>query len=492
MGHSVMILFAIFFPILWGIFLLVKPEYKERKSLVVTTGIGLVVTAGLSLAVIVSGDMSLKLFSLGENMDIYFQVDGVSRVFASIVTLVWTLAGFYAFEYMSHYTENKRYFGFYMLVFGVLLALTFSGSILTFYLFYEMMTLLSMPLVFHFRSKEAIMAGLKYLFYSLCGAYLVLFGIYFLNRYAGTLHFTAGGALDLTAVAGNEGILLVVAFCMIVGFGVKAGMFPMQAWLPTAHPIAPAPASAVMSSIIVKMGVLGMLRVVYYIFGADFLRGTWVQTVWMVLTLLTIFMGSMLAYREKIFKKRLAYSTVSQLSYILFGLACMHPVALVGALLHVVFHAVIKSALFMSAGAVIHKTGKTNVDDLRGMGKEMPITMWCFTLCACALIGFPPFSGYISKWYLATGSLQAELGAFSWIGPVVLLVSALLTAGYLLPITINGFLPGADYDYKSLKKREPAKSMIVPIIILAAIAVLLGVFPNPLVEMIQEIVNVVL
>ncbi len=492
MGHSVMILFAIFFPILWGIFLLVKPEYKERKSLVVTTGIGLVVTAGLSLAVIVSGDMSLKLFSLGENMDIYFQVDGVSRVFASIVTLVWTLAGFYAFEYMSHYTENKRYFGFYMLVFGVLLALTFSGSILTFYLFYEMMTLFSMPLVFHFRSKEAIMAGLKYLFYSLCGAYLVLFGIYFLNRYAGTLHFTAGGALDLTAAAGNEGILLVVAFCMIVGFGVKAGMFPMQAWLPTAHPIAPAPASAVMSSIIVKMGVLGMLRVVYYIFGADFLRGTWVQTVWMVLTLLTIFMGSMLAYREKIFKKRLAYSTVSQLSYILFGLACMHPVALVGALLHVVFHAVIKSALFMSAGAVIHKTGKTNVDDLRGMGKEMPITMWCFTLCACALIGFPPFSGYISKWYLATGSLQAELGAFSWIGPVVLLVSALLTAGYLLPITINGFLPGADYDYKSLKKREPAKSMIVPIIILAAIAVLLGVFPNPLVEMIQEIVNVVL
>ena len=492
MGHSVMILFAIFFPILWGGFLLIKPEYKNHKSLVVTTGIGLVLTVCLALMVILSGNMTLKLFSLGENMDIFFQVDGVRRVFASLVTLIWPLAGFYAFEYMSHYTENKRYFGFYMMVFGVLLALTFSGSILTFYLFYEMMTLFSMPLVFHFRSKEAIMAGLKYLFYSLCGAYLVLFGIYFLNKYASTLHFTAGGALDMAAVAGNEGILLVVAFCMIVGFGVKAGMFPMHAWLPTAHPIAPAPASAVMSSIIVKMGILGMLRVVYFIFGAEFLSGTWVQTAWIVLAIVTIFMGSMLAYREKVFKKRLAYSTVSQLSYILFGMALLQPQALTGALLHVVFHATIKSALFMSAGAVIHKTGKTNVDDLRGIGKEMPITLWCFTACACALIGFPPASGFISKWYLATGSLQSGLEVFAWLGPVVLLVSALLTAGYLLPISINGFLPGADYDYSSLKKNEPSKIMVVPIIILAAIAVLLGVFPNPLIGIITEIVSAVL
>ena len=489
MGHSGMILFAIFFPIVWGAFLLFRPEYKERKSLVVTTGIGLFITVCLSLMVILGKDMKLELFTLGENMDIFFQVDMVSRVFAALVTLVWPLAGFYAFEYMSHYTQNKRYFGFYMVVFGVLLALTFSGSVLTFYLFYEMMTLFSMPLVFHFQSKEAIMAGLKYLFYSLFGAYFVLFGIYFLNKYAQTLHFAAGGVLDQGAIAGNEGMLLVVAFCMILGFGVKAGMFPMHAWLPMAHPIAPAPASAVMSSIIVKMGILGMLRVVYFIFGPNFLRGTWVQTAWLVLALLTVFMGSMLAYREKVFKKRLAYSTVSQLSYILFGMACMHPVALTGALLHIVFHAVIKSALFMSAGAVIHKTGKTNVDDLRGIGKEMPITLWSFTACACALIGFPPASGFISKWYLATGALQADLGVFAWLGPVVLLISALLTAGYLLPISINGFLPGADYDYSSVKKNEPASIMVVPIIILAAIAVLLGVFPNQLIGIVTEFVN---
>lgn len=492
MDHSVMILFAILVPILWGIFLLIKPEYKSRKNLVTTTAIGLAFTVGFSLVVIFGGNMELQLFSLGENMEVYFKVDAVGRIFAGLVTLIWPLAGLYAFEYMSHYTENKRYFGFYMMVFGVLLALTFSGSILTFYIFYEMMTLFSMPLVFHFRSREAIMAGLKYLFYSLVGAYCVLFGIYFLNQYASTLRFTAGGALDATVAAENIGILLVAACAMILGFGVKAGMFPMHAWLPTAHPIAPAPASAVMSSLIVKMGVLGMFRVVYFIFGIEFLRGTWVQTAWLVLTLLTVFMGSMLAYREKVFKKRLAYSTVSQLSYILFGFACMHPVALMGALLHVVFHAVIKAALFMSAGAVIHQTGKTRVDELKGIGKEMPVTLWCFTLCACALIGFPPFSGFISKWYLATGALQTELGVFAWLGPVVLLISALLTAGYLLPISIDGFLPGADYDYKNLKKNEPKKIMVVPIVILAAIAVLLGVFPNPLTELVKAIAQAVM
>lgn len=492
MDHSVMILFAILVPVLWGVFLLIKPEYKSRKNLVTTTAVGLAFTVGFALSVILGPDMQLQLFSIGKNMDIYLQVDEVSRIFAALVTLIWPLAGVYAFEYMSHYTENKRYFGFYMMVFGVLLALTFSGSLLTFYIFYEMMTLFSMPLVFHFRSKEAIMASLKYLFYSLFGAYCVLFGIYFLNQYASTLHFVVGGTLEATAATENVGILLVAACAMILGFGVKAGMFPMHAWLPTAHPIAPAPASAVMSSLIVKMGVLGMFRVVYFIFGAEFLRGTWVQTVWLVLSLLTVFMGSMLAYRENVFKKRLAYSTVSQLSYILFGMACMHPVALMGALLHVVFHAVIKSALFMSAGAVIHQTGKTKVDELRGIGKEMPITLWCFALCACALIGFPPFSGFISKWYLATGALQTQLGVFAWLGPVVLLVSALLTAGYLLPIAINGFLPGADYDYKHLKKNEPKNIMVVPILILAAIAVLLGVFPNPIIGLVEAIAQAVM
>ena len=492
MNNSILLILAILIPVLCGLGIMITPEWKKRNRLLAVTGAGLLLTAALSCAVVFGGVTELKLFSLGKNMDIFFRVDQVGRLFAMVVTVIWVLAGVYAFEYMKHEKEEKRYFGFYLVVFGILLALVFSGNLLTLYLFYELMTLLSFPLILHSKTKEAIMGGLKYLFYSLFGAYMVLFGLYFLNQYATTLEFVPGGALDMTKVAGREGLLLAVAFSMILGFSVKAGMFPLHAWLPTAHPIAPAPASAVMSGIIVKMGVLGMLRVVYYLFGADFLRGTWVQTTWLILSLITVFMGSMLAYREKVFKKRLAYSTVSQASYILFGMALLQPEGLTGSLLHVVFHAVIKSTLFMCAGAVIYKTGKTRVDQLKGIGKEMPVTIWCYTFAALALIGIPPASGFISKWYLALGALESGINIFSWLGPVVLLTSALLTAGYLLPITVNGFLPGADYDYGSLKKKEPAWIMVIPLLILAALAVGFGVFPGGLTSLISGIVASIL
>lgn len=492
MNNSIIMILAILIPVLCGLGIMITPEWKKRETLLAVTGAGLLLTAILSCAAVFGGATELRLFSLGRNMDIFFRVDQLGRLFAMVVTLIWVLAGVYAFEYMKHEKEEKRYFGFYLVVFGVLQALVFSGNLLTFYLFYELMTLLSFPLILHAKTKEAIMGGMKYLFYSLFGAYMVLFGLYFLNQYATTLTFIPGGVLDMTKVAGHEGLLLAVAFCAIIGFGVKAGMFPLHAWLPTAHPVAPAPASAVMSGIIVKMGVLGMLRVVYYLFGADFLRGTWVQTTWLILSLVTVFMGSMLAYREKVLKKRLAYSTVSQASYILFGMALLQPEALAGSLLHAVFHAVIKSALFMCAGAIIYKTGKTNVDQLKGIGKEMPVTVWCYTFAALALIGIPPASGFISKWYLALGSLASGIDVFSWLGPVVLLVSALLTAGYLLPVTVNGFLPGADYDYTSLIKKEPARIMVIPLLILAALALGLGVLPGGLTALISGIVSTIL
>lgn len=491
MDQSVLILFAIFVPILFGVCILAKPEFKSRKSLITTASVGLVLTTILSLTIFVLGDMELHLFSVGENMNIFFRTDQMGRIFMTIVTIVFPLVCIYAFEYMGHYEQEQRFFGFYLMVYGVLLALSYAGNIVTFYLFYEMMSIFSMPLVFHFRSREAVMAGLKYLFYSLTGAYFVLFGIYFLNQYTTTLNFTPGGTLDMTKVAGNEGLLLVVAMSMIVGFGVKAGMIPLHAWLPNAHPIAPAPASAALSSIIVKMGVFGVMRVVYYLFGVEFLRGTWVQYTWITLTLITVFFGSMMAYREKVFKKRLAYSTVSQVSYILFGMALMHPVALTGSLLHILFHAVIKSALFMSAGAVIYKCGIERVDEMQGIGKKMPKIMWCYTLCSLALIGIPPASGFISKWYLAVGSLETGISVVSWLGPVVLLISALLTAGYLLPISIDGFFPGPKFDYENLEKKDPTKQMLVPIMILAAMAVLFGVFPNYFINYMSDLVQLI-
>ena len=325
--------------------------------------------------------------------------------------------------------------------------------------------------------------------YSLCGAYMCLMAIYFLNHYATSLNFTPGGCLDKVLMVGHEGVLRAMAFLTVIGFGVKSGMFPMHGWLPTAHPVAPAPASAVLSGIIVKFGVLGVIRSIYYLFGVDFIRGTWVQTAWIVLSLITIFMGSMLAYREKMLKKRFAYSTVSQVSYILFGLALLTPQAMTGSLLHAVFHACIKSCLFLSAGAIIYKTGKTKVAQLTGIGKQMPVLLWCYTFAALALVGIPPFSGFISKWYLATGALQSGVPVVEWLGPVILLISALLTAGYLMTISVDAFLPGNDFDYANLKKDEPAKMMLVPLLILAASVLILGVFPKPLIGYISGIVE---
>ena len=484
-----LILLSILVPILIGIYLLVRKEHTDRKYLLITAGIGFVLTDVLvNAALITAYGTSYTLFPLTEALSIVFAVDEMSVLFSSVTLTVFLCAGFFSFEYMKHETKEKRYYGFYMIVFGILNALCFAGNLITFYLFFEMLTLSSMPLVLHNGSREAIMAGLKYLFYSLCGAYMGLFGIYFIYRNSDTLAFTMGGVLNEAAVS-HSGVLLIAALVMILGFGVKAGMFPMHAWLPAAHPVAPAPASAVLSAVIVKAGVLALVRVVYYIFGTAFLRDTWVQTTWLVLTLITVFMGSMLAYREPVLKKRLAYSTVSQLSYILFGLATMGTESVAGSLLHVLAHGLIKATLFLCAGAIIYMTGKTRVDELRGIGKEMPLTMWCYTIVSLGLIGIPPTGGFISKWYLAIGSLSNAIPVFRWLGPVILLVSALLTAGYLLPLTIQGFLPGADYDYANFKKREPSLVMTIPIVIMTVMSLLIGLFPAQLANWLMNLAD---
>lgn len=487
------IIYPIFFPIIVGIYLFVQREFKKRSLLLWITGASLVINGVLVLTTIMNfAETKIELFKLTENLPVYFYVDKLSIIFAAVVSIVWIAAGFFSFEYMKHENNEKRYYGFYLCLFGILIALCFAGNFVTFYLFYEMMTLVSLPLVLHNQSHEAIMAGLKYLLYSLVGAYLGLFGLYTLFNYGTTLEFTPGGVLNPALVAGHEEWILTVSFLMIIGFGVKAGMFPMHAWLPTAHPVAPAPASAVLSAIIVKGGVLGIIRVVYYLIGVDFLKGTWVQYAWMTLALITVFMGSMLAYREKVLKKRLAYSTVSQLSYILFGLSVMNEPAMTGALLHVTAHAFIKAVLFLVAGAIIYKTGITRADELNGIGKEMPITLWCYTIVSLGLIGIPPTGGFISKWFLGTGSLESGIGVFSWLGPVVLLVSALLTAGYLLPITMHGFFPGEDYNYDNFKKNEPSVLMWIPILILTILSVLVGMFPNVLTDFIGKITVILL
>ena len=507
------ILLIIILPIVLGVGLLTVPErvFAKRKMLCIAAGACMVLCGALAVLTLCGvGSDTLLLFRLVDDIPIYFALDGLGRLFVGIVTLIFLLAGFFSFSYMAHEKKEKRYYAFYLMTYGILLGLGCAGNLVTLYLFYEIMTLVSMPLVIHTETHEAVMAALKYLFYSFCGAYMALFGIYCLYQYADTLDFVAGGTLQIEPLAqsGNTVLMQIAAFFIILGFGVKAGSFPMHAWLPTAHPVAPAPASAFLSGIIVKGGILAVIRAVYYCIGTTFLRGTWVQTVWLSLAIITIVMGSALAYKEKILKKRLAYSTVSNLSYIMLGLAVMTPDAFTGSLLHMVFHAIIKCALFLFAGAVIFTTGETKVSGYAGLGRKMPVLFWCYTIASLGLIGIPPTSGLQSKWYLAVGSLKAGaagnvfsaealgegIGVFAWLAPVALLLSALLTAGYLLPISIQGFLGaqenGLEGDKRQKQKADKKLSyfMLVPMVILAVLTVVLGVYPfyTPLIEFIRS------
>ena len=216
----------------------------------------------------------------------------------------------------------------------------------------------------------------------------------------------------------------------------------------------------------------------YYLVGPDFIRGTWVQNTLLTLAIITVFMGSMLAYKEKLLKRRLAYSTVSQVSYVLFGLFLLHPLGFLGALMQVVFHAVAKNILFLGAGAIIYKTGKTFVYELRGLGKEMPIVMWTFAIASLSLIGIPPTAGFVSKWYLAQGGLQPDFGTLGLVGVAVLMVSALLTAGYLLPIVTNAFFPGHDFRREDVAKQQDTPLMRLTLYPVAAGVVVLGLFPG--------------
>lgn len=420
----------------------------------------------------------ITLWKINDVLNIAFKIDRISIVFLVAIAILWICAGIYSVFYMKHKENLKRYYFFYIILFFVMVAMACAANLFTYYMNYELMTLLSAPLVMHEQTKEARDSGFKYLIYSLFGAYFVLFGFFVLNKYCESLTFTYGGRLNMNLVNGHEGIVLFAAFCMILGFGVKAGVWPFHAWLTSAHPIAVSPASAVLSGVIVKAGVTGIIRSIFYLFGADFVRGTWVQTTWMVLSLMTVLMGSTLAFFEPVLKKRLAYSTISQVSYILFGLSLLNDTAYEGAILQFEAHAFAKCALFLMAGVMIIISGSVRVEDMKGIGKKCPVLLWCFTFASLSMVGIPPTGGFLAKWYLIEGSLNENIAVVSLLGPVILLVSALLTAGYLFPIVMKGFFPGEDYSDDGKEKVKLPGTCMVPIVILTVFCVLAGICPS--------------
>ena len=463
---------------------ILNPRTRKTRACYVLTA--LLLEAALVTWLLLQAQAELFVFSMTEVLTVAFRMDGVSRLFLLIAAYGYLLTGIYALRYMEHEGRENSFFSFYLLSLGALAGMDLAKNLSTMYLFFELLTLLSMPMVLHDRTQESIRAALKYLFYSIAGAFLALLCIFFLSRYSTTLEFHGGGNLDPALTRGHETLLQVIFFLGVVGFGAKAGLYPLHGWLPSAHPVAPAPASAVMSGIIAKAGVLAILRVVFYSVGADFVRGSWVQYAWLGLALLTVFMGSMMAYREQVFKKRLAYSSVSQIAYVLTGLFLLTEQSVLGGLLHVLFHAVIKICLFLTAGSFISNTGKRRVEEYRGFGKSMPKTMWAFTLASLALVGIPPASGFVSKWYLAVGALDSGVSVFTWLAPAILLISALLTAGYLFPITIAGFFPGKGEPVPE-KNAEGGAIMWVPILLLGLLSVALGLFSAPIVRALEAV-----
>jgi len=425
----------------------------------------------------------LGLFSLGAQLPLYLATDTLSNIFAIFVAFIFLIVSIFCQDYLTHEERPEHFVMFYLLALGMLLGLSYAGNLLTLYLFFELLTLVSVPLVLHSQSLEAVAAAFKYLYYSIAGASLGLLGLFVFYTNSWNLDFVPGGNLPPQA-GENSPLLLVASMAVIIGFSAKAGLFPLHAWLPAAHPVAPAPASAILSGVITKAGVFAVIRYTLYLVGGDFLRGTWVQGVWLALTLFTILLGSLQAYRELLLKKRLAYSSISQVSYILFGIATLSPLGLVGALFHMFLHGVAKNGLFLNIGAITSASQKSAADELQGLGRNMPFTFGALALLSLCLVGIPPSGGFTSKWYLATAALAALPKAISWCGPLVLIASALLTAGYLFPLLVEAFFPGTEW-VKENEVKEAPPLLLAPTMLLALLGVALGLFASPLLDALQ-------
>ena len=429
------------------------------------------------------------LYTLMDGLTLTFRVDGLSCVFAGLVSLLWPLASLYGFEYMTHEERPNHFFAFYTMSYAVTLAVALSGSLFTLYVFYECLTLITLPLVTHKQDSASARAGRKYLTFSITGAAMAFVALVFVHHYGHGTDFVLGGVLDAAEVAGHETLLRWMFLLAFVGFGTKAAVFPMYAWLPAAS-VAPTPVTALLHAVaVVNTGAFAVLRVIYYSFGTDFLRGGAPQAIALVLACVTIVFGSGMAVKEQHFKRRLAYSTVSNLSYMLLGAALMTPDGMVGSLSHLIIHGVMKITLFYCAGAVLVRTGREYVQDLRGYSRLMPKTCAVYTLAAAALVGTPPLCGFVSKWNLLTAASSAG-GWMGVLAMVALILSAVLTAVYALgPAFLMYFRPlNAEIAAQvGGEKRDPGWMMLLPFGVLAVAMVVLGLWSQPLIAFLRSV-----
>ena len=502
------ILAAILLPVIGGALIPVLPFQKRNHQLIYIECL-VILTSGIVWALLLNGTTSaFHVVRFVHNLSISFKIDGMTMVFAGLIATLWPLATLYAFEYMEHEKREKYFFMFFTITYGVTLGIAFASDLLTMYFFYELLTLSTLPLVMHTLTKEAIHASRKYLYYSLGGAAFALIGIIFIIVYGNVYEFVYGGVMTGVDMGNKEWLQLPIYFLSFMGFGVKAAIWPLSSWLPKAG-VAPTPVTALLHAVaVVNAGAFGMIRLTYYSFGTEVIKGTWAQYAVMALAMFTILYGCTRAVKESHIKRRLAYSTVSNLSYIIFGITMMSPAGLVGALTHFVFHGFMKICSFLCAGAFMHQTGRKYVFEMDGMGRKMPIVFGCFAVSAVGLMGVPGFAGFISKWKLTEAAVESGL-TLAYVGIGCLLISALLTAIYMLNVVIRAFFPKTDMEEKNVgindiehidnsediscsksiicNVTDPTWKMCLPLILCAVMISLFGLFSTPLITFFETV-----
>lgn len=423
---------------------------------------------------VLAGDRyEVTLMELSPGISLALRADPTGLLFAMSASFLWILTSFYAIGYMRGAKEKKqtRFFAMLAVCLSATVGIALSANLLTFLIFYEILSVATYPLVIHKGSEKAYRIGRQYLTYAITAGVALVAATAIVYQMAGTLDFQGGGFLD--ASMGGRTLLVSTFFLFALGFGVKAGVMPLHSWLPNAM-IAPTPVSALLHAVaVVKAGVFGFVRLVGFVFGPELMADIGMAGVLAAMAGITILLASFIAMTKDDLKARLAYSTVGHLSYIVLGVALLAPTAMLGGAFHMVTHAAMKITLFFCAGALYVHMHYTKVSELDGIGRRMPITMGAFAVGAIGLAGIPGTGGFVSKFLIAQGA--AESGQYVFL--TILLVSGLLNAGYLFPIVIRAFFRSSP---EHTRVDEASWFMVGPIVITTALVLVLGARPDTL------------
>lgn len=462
------------------IYLVEKRSWKLRNGLSVLASLASFILVLSQYKRILAGETILVEFpNLLPPLGLSFRVDYLGFLVAAVISGVWFLVTVYSTEYMVKEHAKNRYYPFSVLTLAGAVGVVLSGDLFTFFLFFELMSLSAYVLVVHEETEQAMRAGYKYLILTIIGGLALFFAIIAVYEIAGTVAFVPGGFIQ---EGGQLALFSFIAF--FIGFGIKAGVVPLHVWLPEAHPVAPSPASALLSGLMLKTGAYGFIRVVFNVYGFELIRATGWNKILIFFAVITIFLGSAVAITQDDIKRRLAYSSVGQMGYIILGIGLLQERALIGAIFHIFAHALMKSSLFLAAGAIIYRTGRRKVSEWCGLGKNMFATMIVFTIAATSMVGIPPLVGFVSKWELALGSLDAG----NWGYVLLLLLSSLMNFIYYFPVIQCAFFGNHHEPHEDKKpgEKELPWAMLAPMVIMAGLIVFVGLLPRNIVLELAE------